>query len=82
MAKKKTDDNGWVFHDSEHGVTGTKVFGDGDVRDVMGTDEENARANAAETDRVHDLRVRGTREQNKAIADRLHAHADSIATSV
>jgi hypothetical protein len=72
----------WTFVPYTGGFTGHKVFADGNVRDVHGADLDEAKANAFETDRVNDARIKGTREQNKVLADELRRQADEIENSV
>jgi hypothetical protein len=91
MAKKKKeekepqvgdvirDKTGWKFRIEGSSVYGHKTFEPGVNREVDGTTLENARANAAEIDRMVDLRQKGIAEQNQTIADALHAEADKVA---
>lgn len=73
------DDTGWTFHLGEQSVTGTKVREPGVIDDVDGKTLDDARECAAEVDRVVAARRAGIAEQNKVIADRLHAEADKVA---
>lgn len=69
----------WVYTDGPSGVNGTKVFEPGLIREVTGVDLDTAVACAEELDRFHAARAQGTKEQNEAIAARLHAEADKVA---
>ncbi len=73
----------WVYRPgATEGVSASKVFGAGDIREVWGVDQEEAETNAAEVDRIAAMRLLGQRNQNAARAQELRDEADRIENSV